>query len=183
MSRDDLAFPPANAARMIWVFLLDIDESELPAYEAPADDGTWPLLGALGVKDLTPSDVEVFPEQRISEYGMVRYLTEANGMSAEEVTQDAATLESLGGVIVMVHGHGLRGKAGHFDPAHPARFVGRYQEKTTLSPVLSEDFSDVTRGIVAGGGTPGTSTQIPWRGIGLALLAVLVLAALLWSLA
>ena len=90
MKQDDLTFPTESAARTIFVFQLDIDPARIDRWKAPDAKGEWPLPEALGVKALDASQVEVFAEEAIAEYGMVRYLTEANGMSAESVARDEA---------------------------------------------------------------------------------------------
>lgn len=176
MSREALAFPAANAPRMIWVFALDIDPSGIDRWDHATRNGDWPLPGVLGVHDLDPADVEVFREEAIAEYGLVRYLTDANGMSVESVAEDAATLSALPGVIVLIHSKGLAGREGHFDPAHPARFVGRYSDAATLAVSVPRPVSTATRGIVAGGETPGRKSGLTFRVI--LLIAVIVTLAL-----
>lgn len=180
MSREALSFPPENGPRTIWVFTLDIDPAEVPKWEKPTESGPWPLIGALGTSSLVPSDVEVFTEERISEYGLVRYLTEASGMSMESVAPDAPTLESISGVVALVHSKGVKGVEGHFDPAHPAHFVGRYTEPVRLTAAVPVEARELTRGVVA---SPDNSQmRFPWRIISLTSAAIAVLALILWSL-
>lgn len=184
MKQDDLTFPTESAARTIFVFQLDIDPARIDRWKAPDAKGEWPLPEALGVKALDASQVEVFAEEAIAEYGMVRYLTEANGMSAESVARDEAVLSALTGVIVMVHGKAVAGRDGQFEPSGPARFVGRYSEKVSLTASTPQPAREVTRGQVAGGTTEGRETRrFPWGILGLGLLGLIVLAAILWGLA
>ncbi|MAM62113.1 hypothetical protein [Maritimibacter sp. UBA3975] len=178
MSRTELELPGGTGPRTIWVFLLDIDPARIDTWKAPdPDTGDWPLPGALGLKDLNPAHVEVFPEGQIAEYGLTRYLTDANGMSVESVAEDARTLASLSGVIALVHGKAVAGQTGHFDPAHPARFVGRYQEEATLTVSTPAPASASTQGSIAGGATPGQGPRkMPW-GIFVAMVAVIIAVA------
>lgn len=185
MSRDDLALPGPNAPRTIWVFLLDVDAADIDRWAKPdPDTGDWPLPDVLGLSSLTPSDVEVFPEKQISEYGLTRYLTDANGMSVESVAEDAQTLASLRGVIVLVHSRGLSDQTGRFDPAHPARFVGRYSEAESLSVSAARPAHEATRGTMSGGATSGKSPRrMPWGIFVVAAIVIVVIAAVIMGLA
>lgn len=183
MSREALALPAPGAPRTIWVFMLDIDPAEIARWQAPdAESGDWPLPGVLGLKTLDPEHVEVFPEEQIGEYGLVRYLTEANGMSPASVVGDEAVLSSLPGVIVLVHSRAVAGQSGHFDPARPAHFVGRYCDAPSLIVSPPPPGGELTRGEIGGGGAGGGSGPARWRGLGLGAAAVVVLGVLLWWL-
>lgn len=179
----DLAFPPEHAPRSIYVFALDIEPVELPAWEPEGAAADWPLPSALGVEKLDPEQVEVFPSDRIAEYGLARYLTEANGMSPESVAEAAQTLEAQTGIIALVHSRAVAGKDGQFDPAHPARFIGRFSEKTSLTASVPNSAPETSIGVISAGATPDAPTPFPWRIILIALVALVVLGGLLWSLA
>ena len=182
MSREALAFPPLSAPRSVWVFLLDVEPDALGGWEAPSTSGEWRLPAALGVDSLDPESVEVFPEERISEYGMARYLVEANGMDPNQVAEDLQILESLSGVIVLVHSKAVAGKSGAFDPAHPARFVGHYSEPVTLSAAVPHQPNATTSGEILGAASD-TPMQFPWRIISIGAAVLVLLTLLLWSLA
>jgi hypothetical protein len=185
MSRDALELPGGTGPRTIWVFLLDIDPARIDTWKAPdPETGDWSLPGTLGLKDMDPAHVEVFPNSQISEYGLARYLTDANGMSVESVAEDSRTLASLSGVIALVHGKAVAGQSGHFDPAHPARFVGRYQEESKLTVSTPAPSTGGAHGSIAGGSTPGEGPRrLPW-GVFIAMAAVIIaVAALIMVLA
>lgn len=183
MSDDRLAFPPEHAPRMIFVFALDCMPEELPAWEPDGAGDDWPLPEALGLGGIAPEHVEVFPVARIADYGLARYLAEAHGMSAERVEDEAQALQDIAGLVVLVHGRAVAGRDGAFAPKPPARFIARVGEQPMLAGAVPPPSPRVTRGVIAGGSTSGDTPGFPWRGLGLGLVGLVLLAAYLWSLA
>ncbi|MBV7407626.1 hypothetical protein [Maritimibacter sp. DP1N21-5] len=178
----DLAFSGQPQPRTIWVFELKVPTDELPMWEADGADEGWPLPRVLGVESLDPAHVEVFPDNRIAEYGLARYLADANGMDESEVAPDAAKLESVSQLVVLVHAKAVT-EPGRFSPQPPARFVGKYAAKGHLTASVPP-MSRSAEGVVAGGGpTTVTPTSFPWRVIALSSLLVAILALLIWWVA
>lgn len=178
----DLDFTGQPDPRTIWVFELQVPADELPMWEPDGADADWPLPGVLGVGKLAPAHVEVFPDNRIAEYGLARYLADANGMDEAVVAPDAAKLESVSELVVLIHSRALL-KPGRFAPHPPARFIGKYVAKghLTASVPLASRSSD---GVIAGGGsTTVTHNSFPWRVVALSSLLVAIFAGLIWWLA
>lgn len=182
MTHAEFDFVTEHDPRTMWVFSLDVSPDELPAWEPDGADDQWPLPGALGVSHLDPAHVEVFPESRISEYGLARYLVEANGMSEKSVADAAQSLEAQTGTIVIVHGKAVEGMKGNFDPAHPAHFVGRFSERTSLKTSPVQPGPKVSQGTIQSG-EAANPPDFPWKIIVIAIVALVILGAILWSLA
>lgn len=183
MTTDPLEFIPETGPRTLWVFALDISPDELPAWEADGAREDWPLPAALGVDHLDPAHVEVFPVDRISEYGLSRYLTEASGMADIDVDKHRDTLDAAEGVIVIVHGRAIRGYEGDlgaFAPKPPARFLGRFSEKVSLQTSPVQPGPKLSQGTLDGRGAP--TPNYPWFIIGIAIVALVVLGIILWGL-
>lgn len=111
-----------TVARAVWVFALD----EGDAIGVPDD-----LAAALGVAGLDADFVEQFRADTLSEYGFSTYLTDANGMDADQVARDAAMLDALTGPVVLVFSTALPPGAVP-QPRPPLRLIGQYQETIAL---------------------------------------------------
>ena len=180
--QSELDFTGQPDPRTIWVFELQVPADELPMWEPDGADDDWPLPGVLGVGRLDPAHVEVFPDNRIAEYGLARYLVDANGMDEAAVATDAGRLESVSDLVVLIHSKALL-KPGRFSPHPPARFIGKYTAKAHLTASVPMP-SRSTDGVIAGGGsTTVTPTSFPWRVVALSSLLVAILAGLIWWLA
>ena len=172
---------PAGSVRAIWLFALDLPEAEIKAF-AEKDDGegdtTAPssLRDALGVPWLDHDFIEVFKAGDLKDFGLARYLTEANGMDEATVAPDAETLEQLTGTLVMVTSAALPDGLDRIDPRPPLRLVGRYSERADmrLRPPLRSDSAGPRSAE-----TPPSKTKSDAAMSGrIATLALLVLAAL-----
>jgi len=129
---------PAGAIRAVWVFAIDLPEGELDAFRQESHteggDVLWPLRDALGVTRLDHGQVEVFDIATIRDYGLARYLTEANGMDAASVAPDAARLDALTGAVALVFSAALPEDVARLDPRPPLRLIGRYAERLDFTP-------------------------------------------------
>jgi len=133
---------PKNGARAIWVFSVDLPAAEIPAFQHETKTGNgqtnWPLRDALGLKEavLDPEHIELFEAKTIAEYGLARYLTEANGMSEASVAPDADRLDALSGHVLLVFSRGLPEGFTGLHPRDPVHFVGCYTEEKAQDPGL-----------------------------------------------
>ena len=171
---------PAGSVRAIWLFALDLPEAEIKAF-AEKDDGEGdtapsPLRDALGVPRLNQDFIEIFKADGLKDFGLARYLTEANGMDEATVAPDAETLDRLTGTLVMVTSAALPHGLDRIDPRPPLRLVGRYSERADmrLRPPLRSDSAGPQSAE-----TPPAKTKSDAAMSGrIATLALLVLAAL-----
>ena len=162
---DPLTYSPRQTVSQVWVFQLGVDLSEMAAWTPPdpaKPNGAmqaWPLPDALGLAHLDPAKVEVFRAETLSDYGLARYLTEANGFSEQSVAPMAATLDALTGPLVLVFSGALGGSALTLTPRAPLQFVGMFETRpdTTRRPPVA---SDAARGQLA---PELTNTQQPAR--------------------
>lgn len=144
---DALEYTPRQSSRSVWVFHLDVPEDELKAWEKPlgkpvnGHPASWPLREALGVDYLDPEHLEVFAVSNISEYGLARYLSDANGFPDDAVAADASKLNGLKGSIALVYSEALGAKATALTPRAPLTFKCRYDTRPDLrisAPIQTE---------------------------------------------
>lgn len=132
---DALTHTPSQTTKSVWVFTLDVPENQLKPWEHeafPEDEDArtiWPLRDALGLEQLDNDFTEVFPVSNIREYGLARYLTEANGYDDDSIAPDSAVLESLTGPVALVHSQALGNQLVTLRPEPPLKFVGRYDAR------------------------------------------------------
>ncbi len=158
-------------ARAVWVFARDEAEGAAPVDALPATD----LASALGVTALDMDFVEQFRADTLSDYGFSAYLTEANGMDADQVAPDAAVLDALTGPVVLVFTAAM--------PANvvpvaqpPLRLIGRYHETETLrlpEPLMAA----AAQGTLDGPARKGPPSEAAMMGR-VAMVALLVIFAL-----
>lgn len=178
---DPLAYAGRQTWRSVWVFALDVPKDQLEPWRHGSftEDGEhiWPLRDALGVDPLDNDFTEVFQIADIAEYGLARYLIEANRLAEASVAPDAATLGALTGAVALVFSGALGDAPVRLDPQPPLRFIGRYEERPNLAfapPLHSPE----------GAGTlaPASAPPVPGPRLPLwpaALLVLLMLLALL----
>lgn len=179
---DPLQFPERADTRAVWVFTADLPGPALDDFKTRTEGG-WPLGEALGADWLNPDFVEVFSPADIADYGLARYLTEANGMDPDQVAPDAERLDKLTKPIVLVYSPALSGQQGHFAPKPPLSFVGRYEAAYSLTPSIPLPDFEATSGIVTGPAGPSSYTPAMRRALILTVLALALLAVLVWGLA
>lgn len=160
-----------TAVRAVWVFALDglDDGDEAPALSMAA------LAAALSVPALDGDFVEQFRTETLVDYGFARYLTDANGMDADQVARDAATLDAVTGPVVLVFAAALPPNAVP-DPRPPLRLIGQYSETVTLR--LPETLAaQSAQGTLAGGALRKAPSDAAIMGR-VATVALLVIFAL-----
>lgn len=179
---DPLQFPERADTRAVWLFTADLPIEALDEFKARTEAG-WPLGEALGADWLNPDFVEVFAPADIAEYGLARYLTEANGMDPDQVAADTEKLGALSKPVVLVYSQALSGRQGRFDPKPPLTFVGRYEAPYSLTPAIPLPGFESTSGIVTGPSGPSSYTPAMRRALILTVLGLALLAILVWGLA
>ncbi|THH34393.1 hypothetical protein E4Z66_18310 [Aliishimia ponticola] len=123
-----------NEFGVIRVFALS-----LPAAEAKTlrDDGPEPDTAAerraqlLGVRDLNPAYVEVFPVSDLEELGLAGYLVEGNGVDPEELAPHRARLAALDGWVMIVYSQAFGDQAVTLRPAPEATLIATLHQPGT----------------------------------------------------
>lgn len=138
-----------SSFRQVWVFGVDLTEPEARALlEYPDEDSRSPLEELLGVSFLDEDFIEIFDAKWLASYGFAHYLTEANGMSEDSVSPDAARLDALEGTVLLVFPQALR-EGATMEPRYPLQFVGSYLEAMEIrvpEPMPTESAKGVLEG-------------------------------------
>lgn len=182
-----LEYKPKVASRSVWVFHLDIDPSEIAAWRHEVflddDDAStiWPLRDALGLTRLDNDFTEVIEAADFKTYRLDRYLHEANGFDEDAVTQDAAVLNALKGVVALIYSEALGSDPVTLAPEAPLRFVGRYDTKPDmrLPNAIRTDSTEgelVAKSPAPATGRPPLAAALIFAVIVLGLFTVLFLA-------
>ena len=117
---------PAAERGVIRVFSLSMDAAEAEALH----DDPAALNAALG-GDVDSDFVEVFPLTNLDGVGLVRYLSEGNGVPPDQLAPDRAKLERLSGWVLIVFSSAFRDAAATLAPAPALRLIGTYGEAQT----------------------------------------------------
>ncbi len=131
--------------------------------------------------DLDASRIEVFPSTALEAMGLSIYLQEGYGIPEADLRGQAAALDALKGLVILVASGAFKGKAVTLDPKPVIRFVGAFQEPA-MAPPTSMTAPEAAEGILQPGGqTPPTPAPrgSSWPIAVLVLLALVVLVLLL----
>jgi len=147
--------------RSVWIFAIDLADSEIDAFSHETDNGNegrnWPLGDALGVTPYPDQDfVEVLDLEALRAYGFSNYLTEGNGV---DIGDDASMLDALTGHILLVFSQGVENAQTAFVPQAPLSFVARYSqvmEHSLHGPLTS----DAAKGQLPQGKAPKSDARI-----------------------
>ncbi|SLN21150.1 hypothetical protein AQS8620_00585 [Aquimixticola soesokkakensis] len=174
---------PEGHSRSVWVFGLDLPESQFDVFQAaPKDtpDAASPLAKALGVTALDRRFVEVFETDTIEEFGLARYLCEANGMSQAQVAAARTTLDAHSKGTVLVFSRALSGPV-TLTPQAPLTFLGKFDTEFARHSHTKLDSKAADGTLV----TPAKKTEPPrirwgWLAAGTAVVMA-VLLAIIWA--
>jgi len=84
----------------------------------------------LGVPDVNPQEVEVFPVSDLAEMGLADYLIEGCGIPAVDIASDRARLDAVQGAVMVVRSRAFHGKAETLAPAPDLTLIGAYAEES-----------------------------------------------------
>jgi hypothetical protein len=168
---DRLSVP---SARSLWVFRADLSEADQGRVrDAGFDPAT--LAGAVGAGALDPAGLEIFDAATFKDYGLARYLTEANGMDAADVTPDAQQLNVLTGPVLLVFSSALPEGTARLSPSAPLDLIGRYSARQGVT-VAAPLHSDAAHGVIGDASRPASEAAGKPRNIAALALLALVLA-------
>lgn len=114
---------PASETGKVRVFALNMDEDDATALREPGGPD-----GVLGVLQVDPAYVEVFPVKDLDGLGLAGYLTEGCGISTEQIAPDTARLNSLGGHVMLVFSRAFSGRAVTLHPTSDVTLIATYDE-------------------------------------------------------
>ncbi|TNE67635.1 MAG: hypothetical protein EP336_06820 [Rhodobacteraceae bacterium] len=158
---------PKTGGRYVWVL----------SYDGPVEDLNTDLISsasfaeALGLWTPPATEaVEWFDLAAMKDYGFARYLGEASGF---DIGEDAARLDALTGVVVMLYSTGLNDKDTRLSPEPPFALIGRYGMPIDLPPVVGIE-TESAKGQLAQGKPPKSAARIS----GMVATVVLIFLAL-----
>ncbi|MGH1353878.1 MAG: hypothetical protein ACRBBS_02185 [Thalassovita sp.] len=153
---------PAKETGVVRLFAVDLPPEEIEDFADFEREG-WPLISALGIFDLNPSYVEIFPVKQLDDMGLATYLTEAYNISPEDLRDDRTVLNNVRGIVALISSSAFRGKAQTLRLHHPLRWLGTWSEprpELDLAPLPS----DAAKGILGDTG-PAEPPKFPrWLG-------------------
>ena len=162
----------ASERGVVRVFTTDVD-AEGSAAITP--ENVHKLLG--DELNLDASRVEVFPSTVLEAMGLSAYLQEGYGVPKEDLSGQAAALDAMKGLVILVASSAFQGKDATLDPKPGLRFVGAFAEPSAAPPTTMA-VPEASEGTLSPQGQSAplhTKSGNTWP---LALLALLVAAGL-----
>ncbi|MFS4582004.1 hypothetical protein [Phaeobacter sp. C3_T13_0] len=108
---------------MIHVFDLDMRSEQARFLREPGA-----LAQVLGIDDIDLDHVEVFPISDLEDLGLVGYLRDGCGISADQLNRDIARLSAIEGYVLLLRSRALRGEETRLTPASQIQHIGDYGE-------------------------------------------------------
>lgn len=167
---------PAAEQGIVRVFAIDLEDAE--AEEFAKDPSR--LAEALGVPEINPEYVDVFPMERLAGIELSRFLEDGHGVAEADLARDRAELDRMSGHVAVVTSRAFGSGDLVLKVVSPLRLVGTYAEDRP--PVSFEALpSESARGAIP---PPAFPPPPPMRG-GRAgkIMALLVIAAAFIALA
>jgi hypothetical protein len=118
---------PASETGVVRLFAVDLPPDEIEDFADSEREG-WPLISALGLFDLNPSYVEIFPVKQLDEMGLANYLSEAYNIDPADLREDRTVLNNIRGHVALISSQAFRGKAQKLRLHHPLRWLGTWSE-------------------------------------------------------
>ena len=154
------------------VFTTDIDAE---GNAAITPDNVQKLLGENLLLDA--SRVEVFPSTVLEAMGLSAYLHEAYGVPIEDLRGQAAALDAMKGLVILVSSSAFKGQTVTLDPKPGVRFVAAFAEPAKAPPVTMTA-PDSAEGTLSPKGQPAPLETRSGNTRPLVLLALLIAASL-----
>lgn len=115
---------PAHETGKLRLFAL-----HMPDEQAQALRGSGGIDGLLGVLQVDPAYVEIFPLKDLDGLGITGYLTEGCGIPQEQVAQDKSRLHALTGYVLLVFSQAFGGREVTLHPAAELELIATYSER------------------------------------------------------
>ncbi len=162
----------AGERHVLRVFALDMPAPQAAALVGDSDT----LARLLGLPAVNPAGVEVIDLADLAGVGLVRYLTEGDGIAEAALAADAAALTALQGWVLILRSQAVATPT-TLQPAPTLRLIGRYAEEEL--PLAFEPLpSAAAVGLIPQGKPPMSDARIG----GMVATVVLVLMAIFTTL-
>ena len=125
------------------IFSIEMEAAERRKILAPKADTapTGAALGALlGVDWIDPDHADLFDVAELDDLGLIGFLTQGAGVSADDLSDHRTQLDSLEGTILIVYARGFTGEATVLDPAPnvtPVLILNEAQSTIQFEPLQS----------------------------------------------
>lgn len=113
----------AGERGVVRVFSVTIEAGDLRALRMPGAIDT-----ALGMAGVDGYYVELFPVSDLAGVGLATYLSDGCDVPEEVVTPDAARLDAVEGVVMVVLSRAFQGQEARIVPAAQLRLIGTYSQ-------------------------------------------------------
>lgn len=171
---------PAHETGVVRMFAVDLPPEEIEDFADPDREG-WPLIAALGLYDLNPAYVEIFPVNQLEDMGLTSYLIEGYNIDPEDLQTDRTMLNQIRGYVALISSGAFRGRAQTLRLHQPLRWLGTWAEPLPDLD-LSAIPSDAAQGTLDGPDAPAPKLVVP-RWLGWAVpLAGIAIGALIYFL-
>lgn len=161
---------PAGETGVVRLFAVDLPPEDIEDFADFEREG-WPLISALGLYDLNPSYVEIFPVSNLDDMGLPGYLTEGYSIDPDDLRDDRQFLGNIRGHVALISSGAFRGKAQTLRLSHPLIWLGTWSEprpELDLAPIRS----DAAQGTTGDVGAPGKPRFPRWLGWALPLAGI-----------
>ena len=125
------------------IFSVEMDAAERRKILAPKADTapTGAALGALlGVDWIDPDHADLFDVAELDDLGLIGFLTQGAGVSADDLENHWAQLDALKGTLLIVYARGFSGEAAELSPATnvtPVLILNEAQAAIQFEPLQS----------------------------------------------
>lgn len=164
---------PTGETGVVRLFAVDLPPEDIEDFADFEREG-WPLISALGLYDLNPSYVEIFPVDQLDDMGLTGYLNAAYNIAPEYLRDDRIALNQIKGHVALISSPAFRGKAQTLRLHSPLRWLGTWAEPTPeldLTPIRS----DAAHGTTGDIGAPAPPPRFPrWIGAALVLAGIAI---------
>ena len=138
---------------------------------------------ALGAEDLNDLGLEVFAISDLGELGLAGYLRDGVDALEADLKRDAAKLGALDGWVLLLHSSAFAGRGGQIEPIKALTLIGTYTQTSadnSVSKLETEAAAPYSGAAQAAESQPVTGQR--GGSIVVALLALIVMAVLVWAL-
>lgn len=113
---------PAGEIGVLRLFALDMTREQVKFLREPGA-----IADLLGVDEINPEDVEIFPVEDLDELGLPGYLIEGHAVPEDQIAPDRARLAAQTGHVMILHSRAFGGRAATLAPAKSVMPLGTYR--------------------------------------------------------
>ena len=166
---------------VIRIFMVNLTADDADSFLQASDaDTPAPINRALGVDDLDPAFVELFPLSRLEGVGLAGYLVDGLGVAEADVAPYRSRLNGMSGQVLIVLSKAFGGQAATITPTAPLKWIGTYTEQgasVKFEPLPAKGAEGADTG--AAGKAPKSDARIGGMIAMYALIAMFALVGLM----